>query len=556
MINPKLVKDFVEIANAKEEDVSNVLLYGTIKQIGEEYYILLDGSDVMTPFEPSIDVADGDRICAKIVENKVYIDNNTSTPATGYVTIYNPETGKYIKTSDIYAVANALIEADRKAGAALSQAGTALTQAGQATTQVGEALTTVSEYQQQVGESLREAGESISSIDEVAGNALKKAGDAETKAASAMSTAGEASTKAGNALSTAGEAVTTAGNALETAGEAVTTADNALETAGDALTTAGEAVTTAEEAVEYAAEHAWSTEIGETWIKTASVIAQNLIVNKGDFKQSFNVNLNRVSDDYPYVQQITCKERSPINIISHDYGKPITDSAGNVIGREYLADGTGELNINGDNIYIGHYYGDTDDLSAHERTLAEIEYDLLGWSVPNSFAVKNYIQDKVFHQRVNRIDMGTVQLLSETLYTGGKNYRYFLSSSKIPNIKSVTNTERSNILLDGYTTYPRNDLSSDLVDGIDKTIYQNNSGYIAINNSSYTSASILKNDLLGHYLYYEMAEEHLISIADYSDHICDKISFRATNMIFKLDGHRAVSLADILSSLNLLIPEN
>lgn len=204
MIDPKLVKDFVEIANAKEENRSDELLYGTAKLVGEEYYVQLDGSEVLMPFESSIDVTDNDRVCVKIVNNKAYIDTNMSVPTTGYNYVYD-DGYKLIKTDDAEAPANAT--------------------------------------------------------------------------------------------------------------------QSAMNTAIGANTNAQEAKQAAQEAQQYAEEHGWSTKIGNNWIKTADVVAENLTVNNGNFNKSFSLFLNETVDLFTNYQRINCSPYSGFLIATH-YSEP------------------------------------------------------------------------------------------------------------------------------------------------------------------------------------------------------------------------------------------
>ncbi len=129
----------------------------------------------------------------------------------------------------------------------------------------------------------------------------------------------------------------------------------------------------------------------------------------------------------------------------------------------------------------------------------DLEY--LGWSVPDEFPIKNYKDaDGVFHQRVGRVDMGT---LGWSYLSGESRARATLSGYKkpanadtIPSAYCVkydarTNTEVAQGSARGFALHHSSD-------------------FVFIYDSNYTgNASALKTSLNGVYLYYELTTEIL-----------------------------------------------
>lgn len=123
------------------------------------------------------------------------------------------------------------------------------------------------------------------------------------------------------------------------------------------------------------------------------------------------------------------------------------------------------------------------------------ELAYLGWSVPYEMPIQNYIDaNRVFHQRVGRIDLGT---LSWEYNTSGAYFHTNLSDIK---------TLNSNMFCSIYTVYPYN---VGVATMSDKSIKLDGSGVnrIYIKNASHTSADTFKSAMSGVYLYYELATE-------------------------------------------------
>lgn len=124
---------------------------------------------------------------------------------------------------------------------------------------------------------------------------------------------------------------------------------------------------------------------------------------------------------------------------------------------------------------------------------SELAY--LGYTVPYEMPIQNYIDaNRVFHQRVGRVDLGTLNWLYNT---SGAYFNADLSDIK---------TRNSNMFCSIYTVYPYN---VGVATMSDKSIKLDGSGAnrIYIKNASHTSADTFKSAMSGVYLYYELAME-------------------------------------------------
>lgn len=130
--------------------------------------------------------------------------------------------------------------------------------------------------------------------------------------------------------------------------------------------------------------------------------------------------------------------------------------------------------------------------------------NMLGYVLPEEMPIKNYVDsDGVFHQRVDRVDLGSL----------GWRYESSLArfQADVPNkIIPSSNNEWDRGL---YCSIYKSNTSPISGTKVDMTI----SGYINtsdifVYNFSYTNATAFKNAMQGVYLYYELATEKTISV--------------------------------------------
>lgn len=127
------------------------------------------------------------------------------------------------------------------------------------------------------------------------------------------------------------------------------------------------------------------------------------------------------------------------------------------------------------------------------------DMEFLGWSVPSELGIQNYKDsDGNFHQRVGRVDLGSLDWSAYTNTTTGKTLMYEINAfSKLnPCICSRYAFDTSTISLNA--------------DYVDKTCCIANYKEIRIYDSSYTDATAFKSAMNGVYLYYELATEVVI----------------------------------------------
>ena len=136
-----------------------------------------------------------------------------------------------------------------------------------------------------------------------------------------------------------------------------------------------------------------------------------------------------------------------------------------------------------------------------QQNTEAMDLKMLGWTVPRECPVQNYTDaNGVFHQRVGRVDLGSLTWSYES------NYKRF-STMGITDYKNKdsTNTWVADAFLKGYSTTTGNNTAND---GYNKTIgFNGTSKTFFVKNTSYTDATSFKNAMQGQYLYYELETE-------------------------------------------------
>lgn len=80
-LSSELVRQFVEITNDKTRTSSESVLYGTVVLKGEQQYVQLDGSDVLTPVLSTADIKDSERVTVLIKDHSAIVTGNVSSPS-------------------------------------------------------------------------------------------------------------------------------------------------------------------------------------------------------------------------------------------------------------------------------------------------------------------------------------------------------------------------------------------------------------------------------------------------------------------------------------------
>lgn len=95
-----LLSQFAKVTNDNKPTKQETTVYGTIKEWNGGIYVQLDGSDLYTPYDSSVDVKPGERVSIKIKDHTATVTGNLTSPAArvGSVDDIDGKVSIYINT--------------------------------------------------------------------------------------------------------------------------------------------------------------------------------------------------------------------------------------------------------------------------------------------------------------------------------------------------------------------------------------------------------------------------------------------------------------------------
>ena len=82
-----LISEFVKITNDKQEKPKEGTVYATIVGSGNEKYVKIDGSNLLTPMDTTTDIEDGERVTVMIKDHKATVTGNITSPSVSSNTV-------------------------------------------------------------------------------------------------------------------------------------------------------------------------------------------------------------------------------------------------------------------------------------------------------------------------------------------------------------------------------------------------------------------------------------------------------------------------------------
>ena len=102
-----LISEFVKITNDKQEKPKEGTVYATIVGSGNEKYVKIDGSNLLTPMDTTTDIEDGERVTVMIKDHKATVTGNITSPSVSSSTV-NTVVGNVV--GDNFSIFNSQIE--------------------------------------------------------------------------------------------------------------------------------------------------------------------------------------------------------------------------------------------------------------------------------------------------------------------------------------------------------------------------------------------------------------------------------------------------------------
>lgn len=102
-----LISEFVKITNDKQEKPKEGTVYATVVGSGNEKYVKIDGSNLLTPMDTTTDIEDGERVTVMIKDHKATVTGNITSPSVSSNTV-NTVVGNAV--GDKFTIVNSQIE--------------------------------------------------------------------------------------------------------------------------------------------------------------------------------------------------------------------------------------------------------------------------------------------------------------------------------------------------------------------------------------------------------------------------------------------------------------
>lgn len=80
-LSQELISQFAKIVNSKNQKNKKTTTYGTIVMVGNEKYVKIDGSEILTPFDNTVTVKNDDRVTVSVDNHRVTVTGSTTNPS-------------------------------------------------------------------------------------------------------------------------------------------------------------------------------------------------------------------------------------------------------------------------------------------------------------------------------------------------------------------------------------------------------------------------------------------------------------------------------------------
>lgn len=255
-ISNELVTKFVTIMGDDKKTKSNDPVYGTITKYGEDLYVKLDGSDILTPMTSSVDAEDGERVLVSIVNHTATVVGNVTSPAarkkqvdsvSGDMSDFNNKIELINNTivehgNNITQINNRITEIGDKIVSQdnditlinnkITQQGNDITQINNTLTQQGNKITQIDNDIKQQGNKITEIGDTITSQ----GNDITVINNKITQRDNEIKQIGDKVNSQGNEITQISNKITQQGNIIEEMNDKITSRDNEITQINNKLT--------------------------------------------------------------------------------------------------------------------------------------------------------------------------------------------------------------------------------------------------------------------------------------------------------------------------------
>ena len=247
-LSQDLISKFAKLTNTKKED-EGATLKGTYKKINGKEYVQLDGSDIWTPVESTVEAEDGEKVKVTIKDHAATIIGNISSPSARTKSVQDlkdevDEFGNTIQQLDntIIQQGNSIIQMNNtinQQGNAINQHNNAINQQGNAITQLDNSIKQQENIIDQQGNIINQYGDSITSMNNTItqqGNNINQMNNTIQQQGNTISQQNNIIEQQGNIIQQQGNTISQQGNTIIQQGNLIDQQNNTIVEHGNNIT--------------------------------------------------------------------------------------------------------------------------------------------------------------------------------------------------------------------------------------------------------------------------------------------------------------------------------
>ena len=240
-LSHEVVSQFAKLVDNKPKKDEGVIVKGTYKIIGDIEYVQLDGSDVLTPVESTVEAKTGERVQVLIKDHFATVTGNISSPAARSKDVKDladtvDEQGNTIQQMDntIIQQGNSIIQMNTT----INQHETTINQHDTKINQQGDQIVSINNTVIAQGNSIEANNNAIIAQ----GNTIDEMNDTITSHGNSITTMNNTLQQHDNRITQNSNTITQQGNTITQQGNKITEIDNTVQTQGNTIVAQGNTI--------------------------------------------------------------------------------------------------------------------------------------------------------------------------------------------------------------------------------------------------------------------------------------------------------------------------
>ena len=240
-LSHEVISQFAKLVDNKPKKDEGVTVKGTYKIIGDIEYVQLDGSDVLTPVESTVEAKTGERVQVLIKDHFATVTGNISSPAARSKDVKDledtvDEQGNTIQQMDntIVQQGNSIIQMNTS----INQHETTINQHDTKINQQGDQIVSINNTVIAQGNSIEANNNAIIAQ----GNTIDEMNDTITSHGNSITTMNNTIQQHDNRITQNSNTITQQGNTITQQGNKITEIDNTVQTQGNTIVAQGNTI--------------------------------------------------------------------------------------------------------------------------------------------------------------------------------------------------------------------------------------------------------------------------------------------------------------------------